>query len=152
MPYKQAESVLIVIHVRCEHILLMERADHPGWWQSVTGSLEQGESPLQTALRELAEETGLSVVSGQLHDWHLTNRYAIYPEFLYRYPPGTTHNIEHVFSLGLSQQVPISLSPKEHLRYEWVTYSQAATRCFSPSNQSAIQHLGALQAQQAQQQ
>jgi dATP pyrophosphohydrolase len=56
---KQPVSVLVVIHDPELNILLLERAAHPGYWQSVTGSLEGKESPRDAALREVAEETGI---------------------------------------------------------------------------------------------
>ncbi|NVN93079.1 MAG: RNA pyrophosphohydrolase [Desulfuromonadales bacterium] len=41
-------------------ILALERADVPGAWQFPQGGLEASEEPLQAALREIAEETGVS--------------------------------------------------------------------------------------------
>jgi dATP pyrophosphohydrolase len=57
--YKQPVSVLVVVHTPQLQVLLLERAAHAGYWQSVTGSQEAGEALLDTARRELAEETGI---------------------------------------------------------------------------------------------
>ncbi len=141
MPWKRPESVLVVLHTLDGEALLLERADHPGWWQSVTGSLEQMESPLQAALREVAEETGLEARADQLCDWHEHNTWEIYPCFRHRYPPGTTMNTEHIFSLLLPRRIPVTLAPAEHLRYSWQPLAEAAGQCFSPTNQAAIQRL-----------
>lgn len=141
MPYKTPESVLVVIYTPELEVLLLERADHPGWWQSVTGSMEQGESAQQTAIRETLEETGLDANRYSLRDWGYSNRYEIYDCFRHRYAPGVTHNTEHVFGLLIPHPIHITLAPREHLRYIWVSAQQAAEKCFSPSNQAAINFL-----------
>ena len=144
MPHKIPESVLVVIHTPELEVLLIERADRPGFWQSVTGSLDTPDEPLQdTAARELFEETGI-VTDGAaiaLHDWHLSNIYEIYPVWRHRYAPGVTHNTEHVFSVCVPRDIAITLSPREHLNHVWLPYIEAADRCFSSSNAEAILQL-----------
>jgi dATP pyrophosphohydrolase len=144
MGTKIPESVLVVVHTPQLQVLLLERADHPGFWQSVTGSLERAdEPPAETCRREVLEETGLDVGRGVLLDWQLTNRYEIYPHWRHRYPEGVTHNTEHVFGLCLAQPEPVRVAPREHLRYAWLPWEQAADRCFSWSNAEAIRQLPA---------
>ena len=92
MPWKRPESVLVILHTLDDEVLLLERADHPGWWQSVTGSLEPAECPHQAALREVAEETGLNAAQFELSDDKQINTYEIYPEWRHRYAPGVTTN------------------------------------------------------------
>lgn len=138
MPYKKPISVLVVIHRPDLSILLLERAAHPGYWQSVTGSQEEGETLLETALREVAEETGIAAGSDQIRDWHLSNEYEIFPEWRHRYPPGITHNLEHVFSLEVSPEQQVQLAPREHRALLWLPMAEAAARCFSWSNRDAI--------------
>ncbi|WP_426207528.1 dihydroneopterin triphosphate diphosphatase [Massilia sp. TWP1-3-3] len=142
--HKIPESVLVVIHTPALEVLLIERADKPGFWQSVTGSLDAPDEPLlATARRELFEETGI-VADGEiiaLHDWHLSNIYEIYPVWRHRYAPGVTHNTEHVFGVCVPSDTPIILSPREHLQYAWLPYMAAADRCFSSSNAEAILQL-----------
>lgn len=135
-------SVLVVIHTPDRQVLLIERADHPGWWQSVTGSQEPGESLLATAVREVAEETGLDALAHGLDDWGYSNVYEIYDCYRHRYPPGTTHNTEHVFGLCLPGPVPVRLAPAEHQAWQWLPWADAAGLCFSPSNAEAIRRLG----------
>ncbi|MDD3529272.1 MAG: dihydroneopterin triphosphate diphosphatase [Gallionellaceae bacterium] len=135
-------SVLVVIHTPDGQVLLLERADHPGWWQSVTGSQEAGESLLETAVREVAEETGLDALAHDLRDWNYRNVYAIYDCYRHRYPPGTTHNTEHVFGLTVPAALPVRLAAGEHLAWQWLPWQEAAARCFSPSNAEAIRRLG----------
>ena len=134
-------SVLVVIHTPLLEVLLLERADHPGYWQSVTGSQNEGETLEQTAIRELAEETGLNAVAYRLCDWRLQNRYEIFPEWRWRYPPGVTENTEHVFGLELPAPMPVRIAPREHLAFSWLPWENAAQRCFSWSNAAAIREL-----------
>ena len=152
-PYKIPESVLVVIHTRDLQVLLLERADQPGFWQSVTGSKDSPEEPaLSTAVREVSEETGIRVVESPraglpeaalagLRDWGLRNVYDIYPVWRHRYAPGVTQNTEHVFGLEVPAGIPVTLAPREHLRHAWLPWREAADRCFSPSNAEAILQL-----------
>lgn len=135
---KRPVSVLVLIHTAALDVLLLERAAHPGFWQSVTGSQEGGESLLGTAIREVEEETGILAGPEDLADWHLANRYEIFPEWRYRYPPGVTENTEHVFSLVVPGRQPVSLSPGEHLCQRWLPWREAARMVFSWSNRDAI--------------
>ncbi len=139
-PPKIPVSVLVVIHQPDGRVLLIERADKPGFWQSVTGSLDRDDEPLEaTARREVAEETGIT--QGTLLDWQLSNVYEIYPVWRHRYAPGVTHNTEHVFGLTVPAGTAVTLNPREHLRFEWLPWREAADRCFSPSNAEAILQL-----------
>jgi dATP pyrophosphohydrolase len=122
-------------------VLLLERADRPGFWQSVTGSQHAGETLEQTAARELAEETGLDASRYGLVDWERQNRFEIYLQWRHRYAPGVTHNTEHVFSLQVPRPAEITLSPREHLAYAWLPWDEAADRAFSWSNAEAIREL-----------
>jgi dATP pyrophosphohydrolase len=166
--FKIPESVLVVIHSPEREVLLIERADSPGYWQSVTGSKDRpDESLLETCAREVTEETGIrlaAIPSGEidsapvrplplkeegaaivplsnLRDWGLVNVYEIYPIWRHRYEPGVTHNTEHVFGLTVPRDITISLAPREHLQHIWLPWREAADRCFSPSNAEAILHL-----------
>ena len=134
-------SVLVVIYTADGQVLLMERADAPGYWQSVTGSQDAGETLVETAIREVREETGLDAGEFELTRWDIENRYEIYERWRHRYAPGVTHNTEHVFGLKLPAPRPVSCAPREHLRYAWLPWETAAERCFSPSNAAAIRLL-----------
>ena len=135
---KRPVSVLVVIHTPDLQILLLERAAHPGYWQSVTGSQEYDETLRDTARREVHEETGLTFPDTALRDWQQTNVYEIFPEWRHRYAPGVTHNTEHVFSLEIPAPCAIQLAPNEHSNYGWLPWQDAAPRCFSWSNRDAI--------------
>lgn len=142
MSYKIPVSVLVLIHTPDLQVLLINRADKPGFWQSVTGSIEQGETLRETAIREVQEETGLAADAYKLEDWQLSQVYEIYPHWRYRYAPGVTENTEHVFGLELPSALPVTLNPREHVDYVWVDWREAATRVFSWTNVEALRALG----------
>ena len=134
-------SVLVVIHDPRLHVLLIERAAQPGFWQSVTGSLDDEHEPLAAAAaREVAEETGI-VAGGALRDWRLANEYEIYPRWRHRYAPGVWKNVEHVFSLQVPEGTPVRLAEREHRAWQWLPWHEAAAKCFSASNAQAIEQL-----------
>lgn len=168
---KQPVSALVVIHTPALDVLLLERAAHPGYWQSVTGSREGGESIIATAVRELAEETGIIIAPPRsqnrlaaphggadaslgrpgggivcapqdLRDWRLSNRFEIFAEWRDRYPAGVTHNTEHVFSLCVPSGTAVTLAPHEHRAMRWLPWRTAAATCFSWTNRDAILMLG----------
>jgi dihydroneopterin triphosphate diphosphatase len=139
---KIPESVLVVIYSLDKQVLLIERADRAGYWQSVTGSKDSvDEAWLHTAQREVHEETGIAAAAEEFEDWALENVYSIYPEWRYRYAEGVTHNTERVFGLCVPHSGPVSLAPDEHTAYVWLPWAEAMTRCTSASNAEAISHL-----------
>ena len=135
-------SVLVVIYKSNRDVLLIERADRPGFWQSVTGSLDALDEDLAlAATREVFEETGIAVnqlATGSLRNLHHQIEYEIYPDWRFRYAPGVTRNIEHWFALQVPDNVQIQLSPREHVAHEWLPFEDAAKKCFSRSNGEAI--------------
>ncbi len=137
--FKIPESVLVVIYTPQRDVLLIERADNPGFWQGVTGSRDAHDEPFaQAALREVFEETGIRAEASRLADWAVSNVYEIYPAWRGRYAPGVTHNTEHVFGLCVPPLTPVVLNPREHVAFEWLPWLEAADRCFSPSNAEAV--------------
>jgi dATP pyrophosphohydrolase len=135
-------SVLVVIYKSNRDVLLIERADRAGFWQSVTGSLDRSDEDLaQAATREVFEETGIAVdqlPADALRNLNHQIEYEIYPEWRFRYAPGVTRNTEHWFVLQVPENTSIQLSPREHVAYEWLPFAEAAQKCFSPSNGEAI--------------
>jgi dihydroneopterin triphosphate diphosphatase len=138
-PFKIPLSVLVVIHTPALDVLLINRADTPGTWQSVTGSKDhEDETFEETAIREVREETGIDASIGTLTDWNVENVYTIYAHYLHRYAPGVARNREHVFGLCVPEGTPVTLNPREHTAYQWLPWREAADLCFSPSNAEAI--------------
>lgn len=135
-------SALILIHTPNLQVLIMERADRAGFWQSVTGSIEGDETPCGAAIREVKEETGLDALEYNFQDWQVTNVYEIYPHWRHRYAPGIVENEEHLFGLCLPSALSVTLAVGEHVRYEWVDWREAAQRVFSWTNVDALKRLG----------
>jgi dATP pyrophosphohydrolase len=137
--YKIPRSVLVVIHTPDLQVLLMERVPWPGFWQSVTGSLDFEDEPYRaTAIREVAEETGLDATRYELTDWDVVNHFEIFKRWRSRYAPDVTHNDEHVFGLMVPEPLPITCAPREHYGYVWLPWREAADKCFSWSNRDTI--------------
>ena len=151
-PFKIPQSVLVVIYTPSLDVLLIERADAPGFWQSVTGAKDWIDEPwAATAAREVMEETGIDA-HAQAHcltDWALENIYSIYPQWRHRYALGVVQNTERVFGLCVPVGTAVKLSPREHTAYQWLPWQQAADACFSPSNAEAILHVPVLSARGA---
>lgn len=135
---KQPVSVLVLIHTPAREVLLLERASHAGYWQSVTGSREGEEALADTARREVGEETGIDASAYRLIDWHLSNRFEIFAEWRHRYADGVTHNLEHVFSLEVPSRLPVRLAADEHTAALWLPWRDAAEKVFSWTNRDAI--------------
>jgi dihydroneopterin triphosphate diphosphatase len=123
-------------------VLLLERAARPGFWQSVTGSLDWPEEPLEAAAaREVREETGITAQQGRLSLWNVANTFEIYAQWRHRFAPGVMHNTEHVFGLALAAPVAVALAEGEHVAFAWLPWREAAEKCFSWSNRDAIRLL-----------
>jgi len=143
MKHKLPVSVLVVVHTADRLVLLLERARGPGYWQSVTGSLDWPGEPLEAAAaREVLEETGIDTAAGRLRRWNLANTFEIYLQWRHRFAPGVTHNTEHVFGLELAGPLPVTMAADEHIAFAWMPWREAAQRCFSWSNRDAIRMLG----------
>jgi dATP pyrophosphohydrolase len=138
-------SVLIVVHTAEREVLLLERAARPGFWQSVTGSLDRPDEPFgAAAARELHEETGIDAARGRLKRWNVAYTFEIYAQWRHRFAPGVTHNTEHLFSFELVGRVPVVLERQEHTAFAWLPWREAAEKCFSWSNRDAIRMIGGI--------
>jgi len=143
MTPKLPVSVLVLVHTAAREVLLLERAARAGFWQSVTGSLDRLDEPLEAAAaREVMEETGIDAGAGRLERWNVTYTFEIYPQWRHRFAPGVVQNVEHVFSLELANPVSVRIAPDEHTAFIWMPWREAAARCFSWSNRDAIVMLG----------
>jgi dATP pyrophosphohydrolase len=130
---------LIAIYTASGDFLLLERRRPAGFWQSVTGSLEWGETADSAARRELIEETGIT--QGRLCNLQWTQVYEILPSFGKKYAPGVTRNLEHAFALKLPERAPVNLSENEHVRYRWLSAAEAISTVSSSTNRAVIQQL-----------
>jgi dATP pyrophosphohydrolase len=136
---KLPHSVLVVVHTDALDVLLLERAGRPGYWQSVTGSLDSlDEPPVEAATREVREETGIDAALGRLAPLGAANTFEIYRQWRHRFAPGVTHNTEQVFGFSIEERCPVALAADEHTAFAWLPWREAAAKCFSWSNRDAI--------------
>ena len=140
--HRRPESVLVVVYTQAQQVLLLERCQPQGYWQSVTGSLEWGETPQACARRELLEETGFDL---EPVDTGLVNSFKIMAEFHRQgrdsYAPGVEENTEYVFALQLANEIEPVISPAEHTRFAWQDAKTASNWCFSYTNAAAIERI-----------
>ena len=132
-------SVLVVVHIRAREVLLLERLARAGFWQSVTGSLDREDEPLEAAAaREVLEETGIDTSTGRLRRWNVVSTFEIYAQWRHRFAPGVLHNTEYLFSLELPARQGVRISSAEHRAFDWLPAATAASKCFSWTNRDAI--------------
>jgi dATP pyrophosphohydrolase len=141
MTYKLPRSVQVVVFAETQetrqYLLLKRVTSHGGFWQSVTGSLEEGETHTQTAVREVHEETGITCREDDLIDLDVTNTFEILPQWRIRYAPGVTHNEERCFALRV-EKCEVTVDAKEHQEYVWVDYETAMSMLYWNSNKRAF--------------
>ncbi len=138
--FRRPESVLVLVYVDRSQVLLLRRVAPFSFWQSVTGSLDEGETPLDAARRELFEETGLSD-EGVLRGPTATRAFTIDPRWRDRFAPGVTENTEHEFRFRLPGVADIRLDPDEHAAHRWLDIDAAIERVWSWTNKEALEML-----------
>ena len=129
-------SILVIIYTKNKDVLILKKNNDKDMWQSVTGSLNENEEPVEAAKREVFEETGLSTEN--LIDCNKQYVFEIYEMWRHKYDDGVTHNTEHVFLLELENKVDIKIDSNEHTQYEWINRVKAAEKVFSHTNRQAI--------------
>lgn len=138
--YRRPESVLVVVYTAGGDVLLLRRRSPLEFWQSVTGSLEPGESHAAAAPRELAEETGLGD-EGELVYSGKHRRFEIDPRWRDRYPPGVTTNDEYEYRYRLDGLPEIRIDISEHAGYCWAPIDEAIEMAWSWTNREALEDL-----------
>jgi dATP pyrophosphohydrolase len=121
-------------------LVLKTRPDRGGFWQPVTGGVEEDERLDDAAQREAEEETGLEFLDPP------TPVGAPF-EFLGRpRTDGLNERVqEHGFSLlaVVDEEVPpsVRLDPHEHTEFRWVTAKDALQMVHFPSNADVLKQL-----------
>jgi bis(5'-nucleosidyl)-tetraphosphatase len=110
-----------VVLLNSNKVLLLQHPDTAtnGHWDFPKGHVEKGEDEIQTALRELKEETGIGNVK-IMEDFHHLISYNLLKE-------GKIISKEVVFFLGITNQEKVSIS-SEHQNFVWLQYESAYER------------------------
>ena len=114
-----------------EYLLLKRSQDdkiHPGIWQIVTGTVDEGEKALHAALREFTEETGL-----------ISRRFWIVPYINSFYD--RHRDVVNMIPF-FAAQIEVGGEPKlsaEHSTYEWLSYEQARRRLVWPGQRKGLE-------------
>lgn len=138
--HRRPVSVLVVVYSDDGQVLLLRRKQPFDFWQSVTGTLQEGEDHAAAALRELREETGLDdpdrlVYSGT------SRRFEIDPRWRHRYAPGVIENEEFEWRYRVPAALDINISAAEHSEYRWLSIAEAIDTVWSWTNREALESL-----------
>ena len=132
MPHQKVQVYVFTDAEPRQYLLLCYSGEKGGYWQPVTGSVEEGESLAQAALRESDEETGIAgdlVETGYTFDFHSY---------------GKDHR-ETVFGLRASATSdgappPVVLS-HEHQAFQWCSFEEALSLIRWDSNKTGLRAL-----------
>jgi dATP pyrophosphohydrolase len=137
---RRPESILLIVYTGDLEVLLLKRIVPFEFWQSITGSLDPGETPREAAARELLEETGIAAAEA-LIDTGEARTFTIDPRWLDRYPEGVTRNLEHEWRLRLPTADPVVIDPGEHSAWRWCPIEEAIDAVWSWTNKEALEAL-----------
>ncbi len=136
-PPRRPESVLVIVYVPSGETLLLKRCQPFGFWQSVTGSLLEGETHAAAAARELREETGFTS-EGELTFSGRHRAFVIDPRWRHRYPEGVTVNIEYEWQYVLPEVREPVIHETEHCASRWLPIDEAIDEVWSWTNREAL--------------
>lgn len=115
------------------------RNSHP-IWQFVSGGGEDNETPIQTAIREIKEETSLVIEKEKIKQLDSKTTIPVL-NITKEYTWGTNVYVipEYSFSVEIKED-NIKLS-NEHKEYKWVDYDEAMEKLKYDSNKTALWEL-----------
>ncbi|MGB5445019.1 MAG: NUDIX domain-containing protein, partial [Psychromonas sp.] len=132
-----------IIDKQIEYLLLKRVArdelNLPGFWQCVSGALEEGENAEMAAYREVFEETAFKLEA--VNATGLTLRYPIQEEWRVLYGAEPSEVVEHVFVSKISGEPTLS---EEHSEFQWLSYDKALQRLTFGDYQAVIQAINKL--------
>lgn len=110
-----------------EYLIIKRCEQDGGFWQGVTGTLEEGEKLKECLIREISEELGITNIKN-ISDLKQT----------LQWPKKTGFMItEYVFSVELDRNIDITLS-EEHDDYKWCKFEEAYRTLEKDNNKNTL--------------
>jgi mutator protein MutT len=130
VPQVEVATCLLEHDGKILFLLRQEHRPQGNTWSTPGGKLEVGETPEQGLVREVFEETGLTIAS---KDLELVNVYYVtYPDLQFVY---------HAFRMQLLEKPTIQLQDAEHRDFSWVTPKAALELSLIPDQDFCIKDI-----------
>ncbi|MGI9201562.1 MAG: dihydroneopterin triphosphate diphosphatase [Woeseiaceae bacterium] len=133
-------SVLVVVVSDDGYALLLRRQEPFDFWQSITGSLQPGETHADAARRELFEETGMSD-AGALRFSGVSRQFVIDPRWREKFATSAVENVEFEWHYRLPARTEVQICEDEHSDFCWLPVKEAAQKVWSWTNRDALHGL-----------
>jgi bis(5'-nucleosidyl)-tetraphosphatase len=121
---------------RCRFLLVLSRLTKRPLWEFPKGGVDEGETLLQTALRELEEETGIRSDSVQLvsgFEWRESYRFTSGRE-----TERTLIQKDVTYFLAETSVVEVTLAASELSEYAWLELEEATRRIKYPERRKML--------------
>jgi len=126
----QVQGILFrKINGEIQYLLLKRTLEREGFWQPVTGGLEEGETRVEALERELLEETGIK------------NLVRIIEDVYYFELPTILHEKEYVYGVEVLPTEEIEIDNREHSEYRWCSLQKALKLLKWKENKEALEKL-----------
>jgi len=133
--------VKVMVHDDHRVLLLHRKPERGNFWQPITGSIEDGETPIETARREIVEETGHP---GEPDPLGLEQSFMIESQYLAARHPGPIIASEIGFVAELPSTATIHIDTDEHDDFGWFTFGQAYETIRWSDDREALERLERL--------
>lgn len=119
-----------------KEFLILKRKLHWTGWEFCKGKIEPREKKIETAVRELKEETGISVLKKDVVDHKISGRY-LYPKNFEKRPDKIGQTF-HLFSVNVNKTDKIKFDPLEHNEHKWLSFEKAIKKITYPNQRRCL--------------
>ncbi len=114
---------------KIEYLLVKRICERDGFWQPITGGVEQGETKIEALKREIKEETGIK------------NLVRIIEDVYYFELSTSLHEKEYVYGVEVLPTEKIVLDKREHSEFMWCGFQEALRLMKWKGNKEALRRL-----------